>query len=287
MVFLTNDVSYSKSLSKALPDRVFRNIPLADCSPQVAKKYVLRHLDADVADDPEPEDGSEKQIPSQTRDDLGELDTCLEFLGGRLTDLEFLARRIKTGETPIKAVNAIIDQSASEILKMYIFGIADEEGDKKWSPEQAWLLIKELAKNESLRYNELLLSDVFSTNGEKTVRALEQAELITIVSSASGRPSQIRPGKPVYHPAFKRLTEDKVLKSRMDLAILKELVKVESATIEKCETELLKLSEIEGRPAMLAGRVQYLLAKLQKSQDKVENYEGEMVVLKKVLGTEH
>ncbi|KAL5390334.1 mitochondrial escape protein 2 [Paraphaeosphaeria sporulosa] len=287
VVFLTNDVSYSKSLSKALPDRVFRNIPLADCSPQVAKKYVLRHLDADVADDPEPKDGSEKQVPSQTRDDLGELDTCLNLLGGRLTDLEFLARRIKTGETPIKAVNAIIDQSASEILKMYIFGIADEEGDKKWSPEQAWLLIKELAKNESLRYNELLLSDVFSTNGEKTVRALEQAELITIVSSPSGRPSQIRPGKPVYHPAFKRLTEDKVLKSRLDLAILKELTKVESATIEKCETELLKLSEIEGRPAMLAGRVQYLLAKLQKSQEKVENYEGEMGVLKKVLGSEH
>jgi hypothetical protein len=215
------------------------------------------------------------------------LDTCLDFLGGRLTDLEFLARRIKTGETPIKAVHEMIDQSASEILKMYIFGIADEDGSKKWSPEQAWLLIKELAEKESLRYNELLLSDVFSTNGEKTIRALEQAELITIVSSPSGRPSQIRPGKPIYHPAFKRLAGDNVLKSRLDLAILKELVKVESATIEKCETELLKLSEIEGRPAMLAGRVQYLMLKLQKSQVKVENYEGEMVGLKKVLGSEH
>lgn len=225
VVFLTNDVSYSKSLSKALPDRVFHQIPLSDCSPQVAKKYVLRHLDADVADDPEPQDGSEKQIPSQTRTDLDELDTCIDLIGGRLTDLEFLARRIKTGETPIKAVHEIIDQSASEILKMYIFGIAEEEG-KKWSPEQAWLLIKELAAKESLRYNELLLSDVFKSGGEKTIRALEQAELITIVSSASGRPSLIKPGKPVYHPAFKRLTEDRVLKSRLDLAILDQLVKV-------------------------------------------------------------
>jgi hypothetical protein len=114
----------------------------------------------------------------------------------------------------------MIDQSASEILKMYIFGIADEDGSKKWSPEQAWLLIKELAEKESLRYNELLLSDVFSTNGEKTIRALEQAELITVVSSPSGRPSQIRPGKPIYHPAFKRLTGDKVLKSRVVVCIL-------------------------------------------------------------------
>jgi hypothetical protein len=37
----------------------------------------------------------------------------------------------------------------------------------------------------------------------------------------------------------------------------------------------------------LAGRVQYLLLKLEKSQVKVENYEGEMVGLKKVLGSEH
>lgn len=37
VVFLTNDVSFSKSLSKALPDRVFRQISLGDCSPEVAK----------------------------------------------------------------------------------------------------------------------------------------------------------------------------------------------------------------------------------------------------------
>lgn len=97
VVFLTGDVSFSKSLSKALPDRVFRQISLGDCSPEVAKRFVISHLDADVED----EAGSEKKAPpSQTRTDLSELDECIETLGGRLTDLEFLARRIKTGETP-------------------------------------------------------------------------------------------------------------------------------------------------------------------------------------------
>ena len=99
IVFLTHDVSFSKSLSKALPDRVFRQISLGDCSPEVAKRYVIRHLDADV--DPEDLGAGEKDIaPSQRRQDLGELDGCIETLGGRLTDLEFLARRIKTGESP-------------------------------------------------------------------------------------------------------------------------------------------------------------------------------------------
>ncbi|KAF2640681.1 escape protein-like protein 2 [Massarina eburnea CBS 473.64] len=285
VIFLTNDVAYSKSLSKALPDRVFHQIPLSDCSPPVAKKYVMSYLDADVADDPPPRDGSPKVIPSETRTDLQELDTCIDLLGGRLTDLEFLARRIKTGESPTKAVNEIIDQSASEILKMYVFTLETE--NRQWNPEQAWLLIKQLAQHDSLRYNELLLSDTFKTAGEKTIRALEQAELISIVSSPSGRPSLIKPGKPVYCSAFKRLTQDRVLQSRLDLAILTDLVKVENATIDKCEGELLRLSEISGQPSLISGRVQYLLAKLAKSQRAVEGYEGEMVGLKKVLANEN
>ena len=98
VIFLTNDVSFSKSLSKALPDRVFRQISLGDCTPEVAKRFVIKHLDADAEDDAQA--GEKPLLPSQKREDLSELDECIEVLGGRLTDLEFLARRIKTGETP-------------------------------------------------------------------------------------------------------------------------------------------------------------------------------------------
>lgn len=97
VVFLTNDVSFSKSLSKALPDRVFRQISLGDCSPEVAKRFVINHLDDDARDAP---DYNERLLPSQVRNDLSELDECIETIGGRLTDLGFLARRIKAGETP-------------------------------------------------------------------------------------------------------------------------------------------------------------------------------------------
>lgn len=100
VIFLTNDVSFSKPLSKALPDRVFRQIVLGDCSPEVAKRFVINHLDADLEEDV---NGNTKLTPSQQRTDLGELDGSIEILGGRLTDLEFLARRIKTGETPKSA----------------------------------------------------------------------------------------------------------------------------------------------------------------------------------------
>jgi hypothetical protein len=279
VVFLTNDVSFSKSLSKALPDRVFRLIALGDCSPEVAKRFIINHLDADAEDGGGPEP---KPKPSQMRADLAELDDCISTLGGRLTDLEFLARRIKTGESPKKAVRQITEQSASEILKMYILG----SGPRQWTPEQAWHLVKSLAASESLRYNEILLSDIFKSGGEATLQALEQAEMITIVSS-NGRPTSIKPGKPVYTAAFRQLTGDNVLKARLDLATLSELIKIETQGIDKYEAELHLLGRLPGSPAEVTGRTKWLLGKLYAGQAKVEQYEKESGVLKKVLQQEY
>lgn len=70
VIFLTNDVSFSKSLSKALPDRVFRQIALGDCSPEVAKRFVINHLDADADEGGGPE---KKPKPSEMREDLAEV----------------------------------------------------------------------------------------------------------------------------------------------------------------------------------------------------------------------
>jgi hypothetical protein len=288
VIFLTNDISYSKSLGKALPDRVFRQIALGDITPEVAKKFVINHLDADQED---PSGTSLDLSSKQRRTDLSELDECIDVLGGRLTDLEFLARRLKTGQTPKKAVQEIIEQSASEVLKMFLINVNDG-GVRKWSSEQAWHLISSLAAAESLRYNEVLLSNTFanslstSLSGESVLEALSQAELIT-VKSVNGRPQSIKPGKPVYQSAFKLLTEDNVLKSRFDLAVLTELVKVETKSIDKYENELQLLGTLPKQPRELSPRIQYLLTKLAASQAKVEGWEKEMGGLKKVLMAEY
>ena len=283
VIFLTNDVSFSKSLSKALPDRVFRQIALGDCSPEVAKRFVITHLDADIDESSNDSHGKPTSKPSQSRTDLAELDDCISTLGGRLTDLEFLARRIKTGETPNKAVQQIIEQSAWEILKIYIL---DPPPSRPWSSEQAWLLVKSLAKTDTLRYNELLLSDTYKSGGEGVLQALEQAELISIVSS-NGRPKSIKPGKPVYQAAFRLLTKDTALAAKMDLAILAELITIETKGIDKYEAELSLLGSLPGGPpAKVKGRVAYLLEKLWQGQEKVQKYEGESGRLKGVLRRE-
>lgn len=286
VVFLTNDISFSKSLSKALPGRVFRQIALGDCSPDVAKRYVVNHLDfdAEVLQEEKDVDGNKttRLTPSQERADLKELDEVIGQLGGRLTDLEFLARRIKTGETPSKAVKEIVDQSASEILKMFLLSGAE---DRQWTQQQAWTLVKFLAKNETLRYNEVLLESPFSGSGDKVLAALEQAELIT-VQSANGRPYSVKPGRPVYHPAFKRLVDDTVLAAKMDLVILADSIGSENKSIDKYEQELKLLAELPKQPFELYSRVQWLLAKIKTGQEKVESLEKQTADLKKTLASE-
>lgn len=279
MIFLTSDASDSKPLTKALPDRVFRNITLGDLTTEVAKKYVLSHLDEPDSKDkdkekeeakeealestkeqsaaePSAEDGVERQqalITKKQADEEGhvkavqfeqELDAALEVLGGRLTDLEFLARRMKTGLSPQEAAQEIIDQSANEIIKLFLLNrgtpsSSDSNGSRKYSTEQAWTLIKDIARNESLRYNEVLLSNTFAAStssaaadGEAALESLANAELIT-VKSMRGRPRTVEAGRPVYLAAFKHLLRDAVLEAKMDLAVLTELSKVEGKTIDK------------------------------------------------------
>ncbi|KAI1765861.1 RNA12 protein-domain-containing protein [Hypoxylon sp. FL1150] len=296
VIFLTNDSSYSKSLSKSLPDRIFRQAALGDLSPDVAKNFILRHIDGDEKPLPKTEDDSDEPDEEGPEPpflpDLAELDECIGVLGGRLTDLEFLARRLRAGQTPKQAVTEITEQAASEILKMFLLpGKATSDGEHKWSVEQAWCLVKSLASNEALRYNEVLLHGAFSASttapdAEGALEGLANSELITI-KSTNGRPGYVTAGKPVYQAAFRLLADDVVLAAKMDLAVLKELTKDEVKTIEKAEGELTLLGGLPNAPAQTGGRVAYLLGKLESSQKKVEGYEAEIGKLKKVLSSQY
>jgi hypothetical protein len=288
VIFLTTDVSFAKPLSKALPNQVFRTISLGDCSPTVGKNFVLDHLTY------EPENES---VQSGRARGLEDLDSCIDVVGGRVTDLEFMAHRIEAGETPrgkssylvhsshanhmTGAVNRIIEQSASEILKMFLVG---DSADKQWSREQAWHLIKSLANTEDdvLPYHKVLLSGLFGEDGETALRALEQAELICIIS-INGFPQEIKPGRPVYRTVFKRLAENKTLSSRLDLTILSWQISNENKSIGKLEEELRLIGSLPKQPRELSSRIHWLLQKLHNSQVKISQYEEQSAALQRVL----
>jgi hypothetical protein len=278
VIFLTTDASFAKPLSKAMPNQVFRTIALGDCSLEVGRRFVLSHLDAEAGDDDEQN--------ARRKETLRGLDYCIKVLGGRVTDLEFMAHRIEAGETPEAAVDRIIEQSASEILKIFILGT--ESTAPQWTREQAWYLIKSIAnsKDGSLLYSKVLLGDVFKDNGEATLRALEQAELISI-GTDKGFPRYVKPGKPVYRAAFQRLVANKTLQGRLDLLILSQLIGNENSSIKKYEEELQVLGSLPKHPWELASRIEWLLRKVHGSQSKILKYESESAALSKCLQKEN
>lgn len=159
--------------------------------------------------------------------------------------------------------------------------------ERQWTTQQAWQIIRSLAKSEDLqlRYNEIFLTDAFSSNGEKAITALEQAELIS-VQSQNGRPYSIKPGRPIYGPAFRELVKDRVLAAKMDLSLLSMQIGAENKSIDKYEQELTLLGGLPSQAGELKSRIYWLLGKIRSAQGKVEDYEKEVAEKKKVLQTE-
>ncbi|KAF2857251.1 hypothetical protein K470DRAFT_261004 [Piedraia hortae CBS 480.64] len=315
VIFLTDDVAFGKTLAAALPGRVFRHLTLGDCETETALRYVhgqleensnhhhtLLHHDSSPASDEKP------QV------DLSTLPQSIATLGGRLSDLEFLSRRIRAGETPEHAVREIISIAAAEITKMFLL-----PGPQRGFTEgQAWTIVRSLASDQQthqnpnahpswnpfqlkpstetdpsgvdpsaprIGYHTILLTPPFKTAGEAALAALEQAELITIEYS-DGRPASIRPGRPVYSAVFAKLVKDPVLSARMDLGLVGERIKAEEKKVEAAEEELKLIGGLARRARGLEGRVEYLVQKVDKAQRSVVQLEGREDKLRGVLERE-
>ena len=266
VIFVTNDGSFSKILSRVLPDRAVRHVPLGDVPLDVARKYILSRLEENTKKN---EDKSEvdARLP-----DLTELDEHIRTIGGRLADLEILATRIRAGQGPAQAVTEIVNQNASEIVKNFVLA-----GGEGFGVEQAWWLIKTMAEKGTLSYDEVLQEPALSTGPAAPADALDAlatAELIN-VSSRRGFPVQVSAGRPTYQAAFKVLAADGELRRRMDRTVLEALASAEKKKIGEVEKELALLGALPDKWRSDLRRAEYLRGKLGGSQRKVEAYEGE------------
>lgn len=130
-----------------------------------------------------------------------------------------------------------------------------------------------------------MVSDLFNdADGERTLSALEQKELIT-VSTVNGRPATIRPGRPIYHAAFKYLTQDDILRNRLDLGIAREMIKRENEKIAKYENELHLMGDPEKYPTTVGWRLRSVADSLRDANWKLQEYESEKKRLVKFLKT--
>lgn len=268
VIFITSDlVTWPKMLGKELPNKLFHTIALSDPEPHVAFEYVAKKV-------------SDAGRPL----DEGDVYNQVKVLGGRLTDLDLLARRLIAGEAASTVTDEIVAQSAQEVAKLY-FAPSENDG---WTRIQAWTVMKTMvlakANSEDVRYAQLLLDPTLK-NGEVVLKRLEEAEMITIVTR-NGRPVTVRPGRPVFDATFARLRHDRVFAAVLELERHGALASSEAATIAKCEEELCTLKTLASN-SKVATRIAYLLNKLEASQAKITQLEELMAIEKAVLQTEN
>ena len=188
----------------ALPSKPLNSIALSDADASSSLSFVKQKLH---------DSGSDIGISVQDARHIGRL-------GGRASDLESvcvwhnsnrgkfttkpqLIHKVRNGMKVDEAVEDIISRGVAEMQKNAFGEDSEDAKNLSWSRYQAWKVLKILATAPEVGYYDTLVD--FPFKGDETaLRSMEHAELISI-STRNGRPSTIRPGKPVLRWVFERI----------------------------------------------------------------------------------
>ncbi|THG98922.1 hypothetical protein EW026_g3341 [Hermanssonia centrifuga] len=250
VIVISDNRENVKQLARALPSKPVNLISLSDADNDSALSLVKIKLH---------EAGVEVNL---TREQI----TYIQRLGGRAEDLESLVHKVRSGMTVEQAVEDIIHRGEGELRKA-AFG-----DDKK----------------KEVSYYDVLMDFPFKGD-EAPLRAMEHSELISI-NTHHGRPSVIKPGKPVYKYVYKRLVEDSIFQANQDIVFNQKVIAANESIVKACEEELIILKEVEagtshwwGSRRGVSSRGEYLLTKMRVAGDKIETLEKQNAHLKKIL----
>jgi len=272
VIVISDNRENAKRLAKALPSKPLNSIALYDADAASALSFVKQKLtDAGV---------DQTLSPEQT--------AYVERLGGRASDLESLIRKVRNGQQVQEAVEDIINRGVVELRKNAFGDDMEDAKTLPWSKEQAWIVLKQLSKQEEIPYYDLLIE--FPFKGDETpLRNMEHAELISI-GTYNGRPSTIRAGKPVYKYVFEQLVSDPIFQATQDIAFNEKIINEKVIKIRACEDELLRLKDIGvadsswwGGKRASSERAAYLFSNMLTAERTIETLEKRNTELKKVL----
>ncbi|KAI8321981.1 hypothetical protein GQ54DRAFT_297667 [Martensiomyces pterosporus] len=249
VVVTTRSIGGYRDIQRAQPQRAVSLLSLDDASPMGAVAMLQRQLQPTMPPAPDPDD-SDKEADAgrmaeyQRRLDMVQSDQiayAASILGGRLEDLQLFVQKVKAGESIDGSLEDIIQRAITEIRK-YAFADDAEIGQHEhtWSPEQFWYLLTELAGKGSVQYDRMRNSPLFVSN-DSALLGLEEAQLISMQYD-NDRPSRIKPGRPIFQTAFRRILEDPGFSSSMTMKMNRKFIELETAKIRKAEEELALLN---------------------------------------------
>ncbi|KAF8717811.1 RNA12 protein, partial [Rhizoctonia solani] len=292
VIFVCINRENTKRVAKALPSKPLTSIALSDADVNTARSYVISKL-------------SNYEIKqSLGKDEL----QAVANLGGRISDLDTLVNKVRSGQSVTDAVKEIIHRGISEMRKNAFGDDLEDAKSLLWTREQAWSLLRALASEDEIPYANVLLEFPFKGD-ELALRNMETAELISI-GTKDGLPTTIKPGKPVYKHVYRRLVQglpvtldtpglsqsklayaDDIFRAVQTINFNEKFITTSLSTIKACEDELTVLKEIGldlgstilGGKGATGARASYLLDKMSQATSKVEKLEAENVKLKKIL----
>lgn len=329
VVFVSDDpAGMNKDLARALPNKPFEAIALADADLLRARRIVAAKI-KELAEQEEQaatapvagtfqarlsalgsstsavHETTKEEAPSSTVSKAAQrlrsqLDTSpageasgglrtataewVDKLGGRQTDLSDLVEKLKLGQTVQSAVQSLIGHTAVALQKTFGEDI-EEAASLPWSQPQAWGIISKLAKTPQgeLPYYGVLFGTF--KGQEASLKALESAEVITI-RHVDGRPSLIRPGRPVFLHAMRALVADPVFAATQVYQANKARIAYDEGVISKVETELKTIKEA-GMDYSAAGRqrARFLLDSVAEAEAELEKLYAENLKLLARLNT--
>ncbi|KIY43695.1 hypothetical protein FISHEDRAFT_52862 [Fistulina hepatica ATCC 64428] len=222
VVVLSDNRENAKPFAKALPTKPLHTIALYDADSATALAFVRDKLRRG------------NLTPRQVQ--------CVERLGGRASDLESMIHKVRSGQSIEEAVEDLISGAIGELCKNAFGDDPEDAKDLLWSRSQAWMVLKSLTARPELLYYDLLVK--FPFKGDETaLKGMEHAGIVSI-TWLDGRPSTIRPGKPIFKYVFERLTNDPVFRATQDMSFNKQLIGITETTVKDCEDELLRLKQI-------------------------------------------
>ncbi|KAH9981472.1 RNA12 protein-domain-containing protein [Lactifluus volemus] len=265
VVVLSHNRENLKPLAKALPTKPLTMIPLSDADNASALQFIKAQLH---------EEGVDIEFSHDER-------AIINYLGGRASDVTTLIYKVRAGQKPTDAVEDIIRQSVSELRKRAFGDDADDARSLPWTREQAWAVLRALARRDTVSYYETLMNACFKG---------EEAEMIA-VDTQDGRPSMIRPGRPIYHYVSSgSLMVYPIFQANQDLATNTKLIESAEATVRACEQELqvlrmIGLDSVHWWSSATAPqiRAKYLTQRMANAQATLEKVEKQNKVLRKVL----
>ncbi|KAJ3187711.1 mitochondrial escape protein 2 [Gaertneriomyces sp. JEL0708] len=326
VILVTDNASATKTVSKALGNRTVEMIVLEDAETEVAVESVKRKIGKGFLKKSGSETGTgdnttigggvgamtdttktktrskDASITTITTTDSTtteeeEIDDtalrmCVENLGGRLTDLESLITRVRSGMQVEEAYNDLLQRAISELLKL---GLDPPTNDTKnasssssssssdsWTPLQFHTLFTLLTQHKhGVPYDALLPVP------PQSLHAMSRAGLISLTYHHS-RPVSIHPARPIYIPAYRHVLTDQRYTAMMALDRCKSDLKAVEDVIKDAERELAVLSGVYQTAARkvsrdVGERMEIVAARLRDGTRKSNDLNREMDTWKTIL----